>query len=93
MAKMSRVRLPEALHYAERHIAAGAEQIEKQRRVIERLERGATRLRAQPRGWCWQPWNGRTRAISPIANALSGCSRSRWGGDSATLIKAAPYFC
>jgi hypothetical protein len=43
MAKMRRVRLPEALHHAERHIAAGAEQIEKQRRVIGRLEaRGDT---------------------------------------------------
>lgn len=38
MAKTSRARLPEALRYAERRIAAGAERIEKQRRVIERLE-------------------------------------------------------
>ena len=40
MVKMRRPRLQEALYYAERHIAAGTEQIEKQRRVIERLERG-----------------------------------------------------
>jgi hypothetical protein len=39
MAKVTRSRPQEALYYAERDIAAGMEQIEKQRRVIERLER------------------------------------------------------
>jgi hypothetical protein len=43
MPKMTRSRLQEALYRAERRIAADTEQIEKQRRVIERLEaRGDT---------------------------------------------------
>jgi hypothetical protein len=43
MAKMTRARFLEALHCAERRIAAGTERIEKQRRVIARLEeRGDT---------------------------------------------------
>lgn len=43
MAKNSRAQLIEALHYAERDIAAEAERIKKQHRVIERLEaRGDT---------------------------------------------------
>ena len=50
MAKTSRARLLEALHYAERHIAAGVARIEKQRRVIERLEgRGDTMTAAAAR--------------------------------------------
>jgi hypothetical protein len=39
MAKMTRTRLQETLYHAERRIAVDTEQIEKQRRVIERLER------------------------------------------------------
>ena len=43
MAKLSRSRMLEALHFAERRIAVGAARIENQRRVIERLEaRGDT---------------------------------------------------
>jgi hypothetical protein len=43
MAKMTRARFLEALHYAERRIAVGAERMEKQRRAIARLEgRGDT---------------------------------------------------
>ena len=50
MAKMGRARLLEALHYAERHSAAGATRIEKQRRLIERLEgRGDTTTAAAAR--------------------------------------------
>jgi hypothetical protein len=44
MAKMTRSRLHEALNHAERHIAADTEQIEKQRRVIERLEARGDRI-------------------------------------------------
>lgn len=38
MAKMSRARLLEALHYAGRFIAAGAEAMEKQRQFVQRLD-------------------------------------------------------
>jgi hypothetical protein len=37
MAKMSRARLLEALHYAERFIPAGAEALDNQRQFVRRL--------------------------------------------------------